>query len=221
MGNYIIKDGELYHYGVLGMKWGVRRYQNKDGTLTTAGKRRYKTSASDEAKTMSDKELREKINRMQLERRYVDLTKSPDSRTSRALGKVEKYTTIGSKSGKVSDNVTELKGDKKNPSGDAFNKSLDTVSKSAKTAKKITDTASKKRHEAKSKVRLESMSDQDLKNIVNRLDLEKQYSNLKNESVSRGKLRASDILDIGGDVVSVGLSVTALAIAIKKLKSMT
>ena len=35
---------ELMHYGILGMKWGVRRYQNADGTLTPAGKRRYGTA---------------------------------------------------------------------------------------------------------------------------------------------------------------------------------
>lgn len=34
-------DNELYHYGVKGQKWGIRRYQNEDGSLTTEGKARY------------------------------------------------------------------------------------------------------------------------------------------------------------------------------------
>ena len=33
-------ENELYHYGVKGQKWGVRRYQNSDGSLTDAGKKR-------------------------------------------------------------------------------------------------------------------------------------------------------------------------------------
>ena len=36
-----MNENELQHHGILGMKWGVRRYQNKDGTLTAAGRKRY------------------------------------------------------------------------------------------------------------------------------------------------------------------------------------
>lgn len=38
---YVIREDELYHHGIKGQKWGVRRFQNPDGTLTAAGKKRY------------------------------------------------------------------------------------------------------------------------------------------------------------------------------------
>lgn len=47
---------ELYHYGIKGMKWGVRRYQNKDGSLTKAGKERsmYRSRVIANVKTTQD-----------------------------------------------------------------------------------------------------------------------------------------------------------------------
>lgn len=82
-------ENELQHHGVLGMKWGVRRYQNKDGTLTSNGKKRLsgKTDeqiASEKQKrrdvknrgAMSTAELQAKIQHLQLEKQLRELTDS-------------------------------------------------------------------------------------------------------------------------------------------------
>lgn len=79
-----MENNSLAHYGILGMKWGVRRYQNKDGTYTSAGKKRkqkedihddYANAHSKKSvKSMSNAELKARNNRLQMEKQYADLT---------------------------------------------------------------------------------------------------------------------------------------------------
>lgn len=80
---------ELYHHGIKGMHWGVRRFQNPDGTLTAAGKRREQANNdraarkeatrqrdwnAKNASQLSDKELTDQILRLQREKQLKQLT---------------------------------------------------------------------------------------------------------------------------------------------------
>lgn len=67
---------ELYHHGIKGMKWGVRRYQNKDGILTAAGKKR-----ADRASLKNEKkQLRKDVRDYGKAKQYTDFKIDNDGR---------------------------------------------------------------------------------------------------------------------------------------------
>lgn len=115
---------ELYHHGIKGMKWGVRRYQNKDGSLTAAGrarnlvkdtvqsfrdKRKAKREEEERVKAeeakknrsikdLSDAELRERINRLNLERQAFDLERQISNLSPKEVDAGKNFLkTIGDK----------------------------------------------------------------------------------------------------------------------------
>lgn len=139
---------ELKHYGIKGMKWGVRRFQNSDGSLTADGKKRY----------------------------------SGDN-----LKDIQKQVNQGKN---VVDGV-----------------------------KKTRTKAAEKQHEKKIKSDLSQMSDKELRDIVNRLNMEERYTQvMKSRGVETGKNRADKILEYAGTALTIGSSALSIMIAIKELQ---
>lgn len=164
-------DYVLTHSGVKGMKWGVRRYQNKDGTLTAAGKKRYD-------RDIAENNAKKKDNRIVID--GPDAKRWAREDTKRAKGVVDASNDMVKELGKINNATARPK---------------------------------------RQKLDLSKMSDQEMRNQINRAVLEKQYNDMfAPQKVSKGKEFAKSALDTAGTVLTVGSSALAIALAIKELR---
>lgn len=190
---------ELTHWGIKGMKWGVRRYQNKDGSLTAAGKKRKRYD------------------------KWGDSKHQPSSTRSSVLAGA--YMATGNKKiGEALDksNSRDAERWERAKTEKAKYQAEKAKQQAAKAAKKAAKEASihedyKKAHNSKS---VKNMSDAELRSRLNRLNMEKQYSQLSDTNVNKGKQYFDTTFKVATTVAAVtttGLTIYNNADKIKKI----
>lgn len=226
---YYVSNDYLMHYGILGQKWGIRRFQNPDGTRTAAGKRRER-SAEEKAET------RAKI------KRGIKIGAAATGAAAVAGASVvglakyandNKYATTGSVGTKhLSDYSDEELKNKvqrqnlerkykenikaKDKTQDVFN-AVNQINNASSQAVGHLGRIAKATRKEPPKPDYSHLSDEELRKRINRLQMEKQYSQLNAEYVNAGKRSADRALDIAGGVVGLAGTAATIALAINAL----
>ena len=100
----MINEEELMHYGVMGMRWGVRRASKRSGG-SKKGKKRKASQQPQMKRRMSNKELNARVKRMQLEKQYRDLT---SDLTPKTKSKMEKLISTADTISKLSSSALTI-----------------------------------------------------------------------------------------------------------------
>lgn len=137
----MLDGGHLAHYGIKGQKWGDRRFQNEDGSLTPEGRRRY--GLKSDYSNMSDKELQEAISTKRTQNQYVDLmTEGPRKKKQ----EISNFIKTASSTAKSANDLADKTVYEKARSGfkeeqDYFKSRNDEIKDELKDARKANDTA--------------------------------------------------------------------------------
>lgn len=127
-------NNELYHHGIMGQKWGVRRFQNKDGTLTPAGKKRYNLDADGNLVEKTKAEKKAYKNQVRVEKKREKLLDKMDPEEIYKNKKLFTTSELRSMSERMA--VEKSIADLYDP-GKEFVKSMNTVAGSMEAANKI------------------------------------------------------------------------------------
>lgn len=208
---------ELYHDGIKGMKWGIRRYQNYDGTLTEEGKRRYNKGAVEVEKELQKEGKEFKAYKGKDGNYYYKDKKGEeqlfkvrsDQLSDTELVDLNRRVKQENELHKETSNAYEYKGPK---ADQAFRDA-------SRLAKDISDALPKGTGKTIKKD-YSNLSDQELRNRIQRLQLEDSYGKLSGDTkyVKSGSEKAREVLQTAGALLAVAGSAAALALTIKQLR---
>lgn len=135
MSYQIIFTDSLSHHGIKGQRWGIRRFRKKDGSLTSAGKRRYQ----------DDKPKKKSYHRVTLERRYMDSGMSKEDAEREADKKIKMEKGIAIAAGATALTVASVIAYKKigQEYADRVVKKGETLHTLSKDADRVADTSGK------------------------------------------------------------------------------
>ena len=216
---------ELYHHGIKGQKWGVRRFQNKDGSLTKLGQKRADKQARAAAKAAEKKASRGPYS---LETKFESIAgetvRSKRSKSGvRDIGSglatigIGAATTYAMSKGMHDNKQGLFTGGKK---GAPAEKMLNTAKNFADTASRgIEQRANKRATKDAAKIDLSKASDQEIRDYVNRYNLEKQFKQITAEQYSSGKSKTKAIIDAIGTTAAVAGSIATIVVAYNQIRN--